>query len=107
MTDTEKETENSFLLRFIRYHVTEQVNSSGLFSREKRTTPGFLSCPPSVIKDAEPEYINMKKLKDFNEVDRFLEERLLGYSKKELSSSTHNMSEGCRFLGVLTRLSYS
>lgn len=35
MTYTEKETENSFLLRFIQYHVTEQVNSSGLFSRDQ------------------------------------------------------------------------
>lgn len=74
MTDAE----NSFLLRFIRYRVTEQVNN--LFSREKGTTLRFLSCPPSAIKDTNPECINMKKLKDFNEVDSFLEEGLVGYS---------------------------
>lgn len=73
MTDT-------FLLRFIRDGVTEQVNNSGLFSREKGTTLRFLSCPPSAIKDTDPECINMEKLKDFNEVDSFLEEALVGYS---------------------------
>lgn len=78
MTYTEEETENSFLLRFIQYHVTEQNNSSGLFSREKGATLGFLSCPSSVIEDTDPQCINMNKLRDFNDMDSFLEEGLLG-----------------------------